>query len=203
MAHHSKRLPYTLLFSFSILILAIVTSACSFGGSGTGGTPTPTPTPTTAPLVAFKGTDFTINYPQNWKTKTDSTGVTFTDPSGIAYFQIHVAPDPDGLVSASNEVTLGLNAFKSQAKNYQQQSVASTTTVAGETWSQGAATGDITPSGQKTATNVKIIIIADNHPPNSTSTNAFIIGYATGTQIFDLANSGYFQPMLQSFKFTS
>jgi hypothetical protein len=203
MVHHTKRLPYTLLFSFSILLLAIVTSACSFGGSGSGSTPTPTPTPTTAPLTAFKGTDFTINYPQNWKAKTDSTGVTFTDPSGIAYFQVHEAPDPDSLVSASQEVTLGLDAFKSQAKNYQQQSVASTTTVAGETWSQGAATGDITPSGQKTATNVKIIIIADNHPPSSSSTKAFIIGYATGTQVFDLANSGYFQPMLQSFKFTA
>lgn len=202
MVYHTKRFPYAFLFSFSILLLAMLVSACSFGGSG-GGTPTPTPTATTASLTTYKGADFTVSYPQNWKVKSDSTGVTFTDPSGIAYFQVHEAPDPDGLISASNEVTLGLDTFKSQAKNYQQQNIASTTTIAGETWNQGAATGDITPSGQSSPTNVKIIVVADNHPANSTSTKAFIIGYATGTQVFDLANSGYFQPMLQSFKFTS
>lgn len=200
MAQHPKRLSYTFLLSFSILLLAILVSACDFGGSGA----TPTPTPTTATnLTTFTGDGYTISYPQPWKVKKDSTGVTFTDPSGIAYFQIHAAPDPNGLVSSSNEVTLGLQAFKSQANNYQVQSVPSTTTLAGETWNQGAATGDITPSGQSSRVNVKIYIVADNHPASSVSTKAFIIGYATGTQVFDLANTGYFQPMLQSFKFTS
>ena len=199
MAQHPKRLPYVLLLSFSLLLLTLFVSACDFGGSGT----TPTPTPTTATnLTTYTGDGYTISYPQPWKIKKDSTGVTFTDPSGIAYFQIHEAPNPNGIVSTSNQVTLGLTAFKSQAKNYQQQSVASTTSVAGETWSQSAATGDITPSGQSSRVNVKIYIIADNHPASSPSTKAFIIGYATGTQVFDLANTGYFQPMLQSFKFT-
>lgn len=200
MVQHQKHLSYGFLLSFSTLLLAIFVSACDIGGLG--GSPTPTPTTATT-MTAFNGDGFTISYPQAWKVKQDSTGVTFTDPSGIAYFQIHVAPNPTGVVSTSNQVTLGLEAFKSQAKNYQQQSVPSTTTLAGETWSQGAATGDITPSGQSTRTNVKIYVISDNHPANSTSTRAFVIGYATGTQVFDLANSGYFQPMLQSFKFTS
>ena len=200
MVQYKKQLSNSFLLSFSILLLAIFVSACDIGGFG--GTATPTPTTATA-MTTFTGDGFTISYPQTWKVKKDGTGVTFTDPSGIAYFQIHEAPNPTGIVSTSNQVTLGLETFKSQAKNYQQQSVPTTTTLAGETWSQGAATGDITPSGQSTRANVKIYVISNNHPANSTSTKAFIIGYATGSQVFDLANSGYFQPMLQSFKFTS
>ena len=200
MVQHKKHFSYGFLLSFSILLLAMFVSACDLGGFG--GTPTPTPTSATT-MTAYTGDGFTISYPQTWKVKTDSTGVTFTDPNGIAYFQIHEAPNPEGIVSTSNQVTLGLEAFKSQAKNYQQQSVPSTITLANETWSQGAATGDITPSGQSTRANVKIYVISDNHPANSTATKAFIIGYATGSQVFDLANSGYFQPMLQTFTFTS
>ena len=200
MVQHKKHFSDGFLLSFSILLLAMFVSACDIGGFG--GTPTPTPTSATT-MTAYTGDGFTISYPQTWKVKTDSTGVTFTDPNGIAYFQIHEAPNPEGIVSTSNQVTLGLEAFKSQAKNYQQQSVPSTITLANETWSQGAATGDITPSGQSTRANVKIYVISANHPANSTATKAFIIGYATGSQVFDLANTGYFQPMLQSFKFTS
>ncbi|GAC1616953.1 MAG: hypothetical protein NVS4B11_05560 [Ktedonobacteraceae bacterium] len=77
----------------------------------------------------------------------------------------------------------------------------SSTTVAGDTWSQGAATGDITPQGQTSTVPAKVIVIADNHPANSLSTRGYTIAYGTGQQVFFLADSGYFQPMLRSFTF--
>src|SRR5207248_1720861 len=141
------------------------------------------------------------SYPQGWKVTKSNAGVTFTDPNGIAYVAIRTSPNPNAFISSDSLVTVGLDTFKSQAKNYQKQTVSPTTTIAGDTWSQGAATGDVTPSGKSSPQNVKIVIIADNHPAKATTTKAFVIAYATGSQIFDLANITYFQPILQSFKF--
>lgn len=129
--------------------------------------------------------------------------MTFTDPQGPAYLTIQVVPNPNGLISTSDEVDAGVQIFKSQAKNYTKVSIAPTTTVAGETWSQGAATGDITPEGATSPVTAKIVVISDNHPANTSSTQGFTIGYVTGNQVFDAMNTTYFQPIVQSFKFTS
>ncbi len=179
-------------------------AGCSLfgGGSPTTGTTVITPTPTPS-LTTYSGDGFSISYPKTWQAKQSSDGVTFSDPNGIAYLSIRTSPNPNELIPASTVVDTALQAFKSQAKNYQSVNVPATTTLAGSTWSQGAATGDVTPSGQSTSVNVKIVVIADNHPAHSISSKAFAIGYATGSQVFDLANTAYFQPMLQSFKFTS
>ncbi len=205
-----------LCFAMLFCILALLLVACNIGGISINGPATPTPTstpkatPTTAPsptastLETYTGNGYTIGYPQGWTVTKGSTGaVTFTDPQGVAYLTIQVVPNPNGLISTSDEVDAGLQIFKSQAKNYTKVSIAPTTTVAGETWSQGAATGDITPEGATSPVTAKIVVISDNHPANTSSTQGFTIGYVTGTQVFDAMNTTYFQPMLQSFKFTS
>ena len=207
-----RKLCIAMLFCGLTLLLA----ACNIGGISINGSATPTPTPTTkaAPttvlsptastLVTYTGNGYTIGYPQGWTVTKGSTGaVTFTDPQGVAYLTIQVVSNPNGLISSSDEVNAGLQIFKSQAKNYTKVSIAPTTTVAGETWSQGAATGDITPTGTTNPVSAKIVVIADNHPANTSSTQGFTIGYVTGTQVFDAMNTTYFQPMLQSFRFTS
>jgi len=90
---------------------------------------------------------------------------------------------------------------KSKLKNPKTETVAPTTMVGGDTWNQRAVSGDATVNGQ--TANIKLVVIADNHPESSPSTKGFIIVYGTAKQLFDAANSTYFQPMLQSFKFTS
>ena len=183
------------------LVFFLTLAACGGGTSGTA-TPTPTPSPVATNLTTYTGDGYQIGYPQSWKVNQGSAGlVTFSDPQGIAYMAIHVAPNPNGTIPATSQVDLGLQAFKSQATNYQKLDIAATTSVGGDTWSQGAATGDVKPAGQPSPVPAKIIVIADNHPANDLSTRSFSIGYATGQQVFDLANTGYFQPMLQSFKF--
>jgi hypothetical protein len=93
--------------------------------------------------------------------------------------------------------------FHSQAKNYQRVDAPTTTTLAGETWSQGAATGDITPSNQTSSVAAKVIVIATNYPSNSSETRGLTIAYGTDQRLFDLLNKTYFQPMLTSFTFVS
>lgn len=209
-----RKLWLAIIFGCLLLLLA----ACNLGpvSINTGATPTPTPTqkpaPTTvipsptavASMVTYTGNGYTIGYPQGWTVNKGSTGsVTFSDPQGVAYVTIQVVPNPNGLISTGDQVNTGLQIFKSQAKNYTKVSVAPTTNVAGETWSQGAATGDVTPTGATSPVTAKIVVISDNHPANTSSTQSFTIGYATAAQVFDMANTTYFQPMLQSFKFTS
>lgn len=200
----------------ALCCLLLLLAACQFGGISIGSSPTPTPTakpaattgissPTAVSSMAtYRGNGYTIGYPNGWTVNKGSSGsVTFSDPQGVAYLTIEVVPDPGGLISTNDEVNTGLQLFQSQAKNYTRVTVASTTTVAGETWSQGAATGDITPKGTSGPVNAKFVVISDNHPANTASTQGFSIGYATATQFFDTVNTSYFQPMLQSFKFTS
>jgi hypothetical protein len=206
MIAHPKHIPHWLSFSVISLLLALLVTAC--GGSSATSTPTPTPTPSPSPapsqnFVTYNGNGYTINYPQGWSvTKGDAGLVTFKDPSGIAYLYVEVIPNPNGIVPASNQVNTGLEVFKSKSKNYQKVDIAPTTTLAGDTWSQGAATGDVVPSGQTSAVTAKTVIIADNHPASSPSTKGYSIAYVTGQQVFELANTTVFQPMLQSFKFS-
>ena len=193
------RLPHWLLLSFCSLILALTLVACSFGSGSSTSSSTPTTASTT--LTSYSGNGFTVSYPQGWKVNKDNTGVTFSDPNGIAYLSVRTSQNPGGLLSTDAQVNVGLQAFKSQAKNYQQVNVPATTTIAGESWAQGAATGDVVPQGQSAAVNVKLVVDSDNHPAQQPTTQAYVIAYATGSQVFDLANTTYFQPMLQSLKF--
>ncbi len=107
-----------------------------------------------------------------------------------------------GVISSSHLVDVGMQVFRSQVQNYQQADVAPTTTLAGETWNQGSATGDITPEGQTSTVPAKVIVLATNHPTASPSRRGYTIAYGTGQQIFDLTNHAYFQPMLNSFQFS-
>jgi hypothetical protein len=187
-------------------------SACNlFGGTTSAPTPTPTHQPSsvsgtvsTSNLVSYRGDGYVIGYPHGWKVDTSKPGfVTFSDPQGIAYLSVHVQPNPNGVVSAQEQVTLGLQLFRSQVTHYQPASVDPTVSVAGERWSQGAATGDLSVGGQPSPVPVKIVVLAVNHPANSPQTRGFTIAYATAQAVFDLADQGEFQPMLQSFTFSS
>jgi hypothetical protein len=192
------------------LALALLLLTCG-GGSGkskSSPTPTPTATPTPTPtpvnsLITYTGSGYTIEYPRGWKVSSGAHGlVTFNDPQGIAYLSVATAPNPNGAIPATDLVNLSLQVFRSQAENYQRQKVAPTTTLGGDTWSQGAATGDVTRSGQPSAVAMKVVVIADNHPAHTLTTEAFTIAYGTGRLVFDLAFRAYFQVMLHSFKFT-
>jgi hypothetical protein len=208
MMPHMKRIAHCILaLSYSLLLSSLMVACQIQIGGGTTAAPTPTPKPPTisaSKLVTYTGDGYTIGYPQGWTVTQGGGGlVTFDDPRGIAYLSIKVTPNPGGTISAANQVSIGLQLFKSQTKNYQMVNVAPTTTVGGDNWSQGSATGDIVPKGQTAAVTAKIVVIADNHPAGLPTTTGFEIAYLTGQQVFDLANNGVFQPMLQSFKFTS
>lgn len=85
-------------------------------------------------------------------------------------------------------------------KNPQTETLPPTTTVGGDSWVQKSISGTFTSNGQ--SIDVQYVWISDNHPANSANTQNFIINYGTEKSRFATSNTSYFQPMLQSFKFT-
>lgn len=188
----------------SSVLLSLLLAGCSFDlGFLSGSKPAPaaTPPPAASSLTTYTGDGFTIGYPKDWKVDKNGTSVSFTDSTGLANFTVQQIPSPNGAIPATTAIDAALSAFKGSAKNYKEESVAPTTTVAGATWQQKSASGDVTKDGQ--TANARAVIMATNHPDKSPSTKLFSIVYGSPTAVYDLSNVAYFQPMLQSFKFTS
>lgn len=181
------------------LSLMLLLSACSlFGGS------TATPTPTSPPaqtLTTYQGDGYSISYPQSWSAKGSGNLVTFSDPLGATTFIIEEFPDPNGAISSSAAIDQGVNSLQKQGKNFKKVAIAPTTTVNGEKWNQSALTSDATQNGQ--TTNVKFVILSNNHPASALNTKTYLLTRSAPTQLFDLVDTQSFQPMLQSFKFTA
>ncbi len=189
------------------LLLALCLAAC---GGATSSSPTPTPKPSPSPspsptpsttLTTYRGNGFTIGYPQSWKVTASGNAVSFTDSASLNDFEIVTTPNPGGVASPDFVVTTAVNATKATMKNPQTVNVPPTTTIGGESWVQKSFAGATTSNGQNVV--VQIVVASDNHPASSPSTKGFTVVYGTVQQLFATANTMYYQPMLQSFKFTS
>ena len=196
------------------LALVLTLAACGSATSTSGSTPTPaatsqpasTPTvastPTTSTtLTTYTGKGYSIGYPQGWKVNAAGNSVVFTDSTGIYNFTIVISPNPGGIASADTVVNAGVNGVKGSLTNTQTVNVPASTTIGGDTWVQKSIAGNSTAAGQTGM--VQMVVASDNHPASSPSTNSFTIIYATLQATFDAANGQYFQPMIQSFKFTA
>lgn len=202
----TRHLTYGSLLAIFSLLLVFVLAACGTGGTDTGTavTPTPTPSPTPSPtptptLTAYAGDGYSIGYAKGWTSKVSGNIVTFSDATGANTLVIQVIPNPNGTVPTSSSIDTTLSAFQKLAKKYEKVTIAPTTTVAGDTWDQAAATGDLTESGQ--TVNMKAVLLADIHPAHSASSKTYLITYTAPSASFDAAYTMNFQAMLQSFKF--
>lgn len=161
----------------------------------------PTPAPNTANTSGgtFKGNGFSITYPQGWS-ESGSNGIAlFTSVNDGAVLMVESIANPNGAASSSAALQTGLNGASGALKNTHKKNVASTVSVGGATWNQGAITGDVTQSGQ--TLNMTMFVLTTNYPAHSKSTRIYMIIYSSPTSVFDQDNANDFQPMLQSFTF--
>ncbi len=202
-----KRLSSGIMLAFCCVILALLLVAC---GGGTTSAPTPTPTPRPSPtlpptptpsLTVYTGNGYSIGYPQGWKVTPGNNRVTFSDPTQVYSLAIVTSPNPNGVASADTVASASIGAVKATLTNPQTETLPPTTTVGGESWVQKSLSGTSTSNGQSVA--IQIVVISDNHPANSPSTQNFSIVYGAPKLLFATGDTNYFQPMLQSFKFTS
>jgi hypothetical protein len=197
-----QRTPQRVMFACCCMILALLLVAC---GGGTTSTPTPASTPQPSPtptpgLTVYTGKGYSISYPQGWKATPSGDSVIFSSGSGVYSLAILVTSNPDGIADASTFANGSIEATKKTMKNPQTETLPPTTTVGGESWVQKSITGTVTSTGQ--SIDVQVVVMSDNHPAHSANTRNFIIDYGTEKSRFATANTSYFQPMLQSFKFT-
>jgi hypothetical protein len=186
------------------MILALLLVAC---GGGTTSTPTPTPRPSPTPsptptpgLTVYTGNGYSISYPQGWKVTPSTNQVTFTDATNIDNLTIVFVSNPNGIAAASTIANASIEAIKKTIKNPQTETVPPTTTVGGDSWVQKSISGTATSNGVSFVG--QIVLLSDNHPANSANTQNFTIIYGAKKSSFATAYTSYFQPMLQSFKFT-
>ena len=195
-----------------VLVLALALAACGSATSTSGSTPTPTSQPVSSPttatspttsttLTTYTGNGYSIDYPQGWKVNAAGKSVVFTDPTGIYSLTVLIAPNPNDTISSDTVVNTALQLATSTLKNPQTMNVPASTTIGGDTWAHKSVAGTAT-IGDQTGT-VQVVVASDNHPANSPSANSYTITYQTLQATFATADSQYFQPMIQSFKFTS
>ncbi len=206
----SRNLARNVLFACSILLFLLLT-ACGTIGAPSSSTPTPSSTaavtPTTAAtstaanLTTYTGNGYTIGYPQGWKANASGNSVVFSDPNSIYTLTLVVAPNPGGALGPDTVVNTSVQGVTATLKNTQTVNVPSSTTIGGDSWTQKSVSGTSSATGQVGV--VQLVVASDNHPANSASTSSYTVIYGTLQATFDAANGQYFQPMLQSFKFTS
>lgn len=192
-----KAIRYWLPLSVCSIVLIIALVAC---GEGTTTASAPMSSPTARlSLIPYTGNGYTIRYPLDWKSsRPDSGEVLFSDPTGMAKLLLGSADNSTG-VPADATVHGILHSLQSSQLNFHPLEVPASTTVGGETWSQGAATYDAAVNGQLVP--YKVVVLAVNHGPITPKLKGFLITYTAPTGIFDQVDRTEFQPMLQSFAF--
>lgn len=199
MPHQLKHISHLITPAFSVAILTVLLVACN------SGTPSPSSlkpplTPTAAPFSIYMGLGYVIRYPKGWTiTNSSENTVNFKDSTGLYNLSIVVSAHPKGLTNANTLVDDRIKVAKSQLNNPQTETVPLKTMVGGETWGQGSISGTNTKNGQSIV--MQTVVIADIHPASSLSSRGFIIVYGSAKPQFNQANTLYFLPMLQSFKF--
>lgn len=204
-----KHIPPWTTVALGIMILTALLVAC--GTTSGGSTPTSTPIPTSPPpastatsvaMATLAGNGFTLSYPQEMQlSRSGAHLVTLTDSTGTIKVTITIVPDPNGAISANALVDTALKAAMIPLKNTQTEHVSPTVTVAGDSWSQKSVSGTMRLNAADTV--VQAVVIANVHPGNTPASKSYTIVYSAPKSTFGQTDAAYFQPILQSFKFSS
>lgn len=200
-----KHVTRQVFLSLGSVVLMIFFAACGGGGGTASSTPTPStsaPTASSVGMQTFTGNGFSISYPQNWQKSTSSSQTVFEDQTAGNAFTIVQTADPGGAASADTIASASIQAIgKTVLKNGKTETVPASVSINGVTWSQRAVTGDVAVGSQNVP--AKLVLLVAIHPASAATSQAFQLFYVAPTLTFDQVNLLIFQPMLQSFKFTS
>jgi len=200
--------PHTVMPVCCCMILALLLIACG-GGTTSTSTPAPTPQPSPTPsptptpgLTLYTSKGYSISYPQGWKVTPSGDSALFTSESGVYSLAIAVNSNPHGIINGSTFANDSISGTKKTMKNTQTETLPPTTTVGGDSWVQKSISGTETSNGVSVGVEIQVVVISDDHPANAANTRNFTIVYGAEKSLFATANTSYFQPMLNSFKFT-
>lgn len=199
------------LYALGLPALLMLLSSCSFFGPTASASPAKS-----ASWTSYHGKAFTMNYLTNWDVASKDLylgtsypqlemlqGMIFSEQSSATTFvQIVDAQNPGAKASASDllrDYILGTTKQPLSAANL------TTTTLAGETWSQGTVEKQVsasgTPGGSMLA--VKETALAVSHTGTNGQPVVYLIIYQDATSSYDKTNQTAFIRMLNSFHFAA
>jgi hypothetical protein len=183
--------PLTLL---CILTLTLFLVACGESGGTTSTTPTTSPSTPTG--QTYTGNGYTVSYPLGWAYTAQGPTVVFkgiSDPT--ATLTITVTPATP-LTNLDQAFTVAKTALKNNANYQQDTTLPSQVTIGGDSWQEAGGTYT-----DQSGVQIKGVVLADQHP--SSTGNIFVINLTAKADGYSQVDSTGFQPILQSFKFTS
>ena len=195
------------------LLLSLLFTACSGGitnwiNTSTGEVPT-----ANWPVYENhhpKNAGYTLRYPPGWQVKEMNLFVTFSysDAHHLSWFSVSPTPESDvdsRSTSASEQdaITKYMNTFKTTAQHVTDDGIATiiydgATSPPGIAWEENYATGDVHLQGR--VINEEMSIMASY---NRQQHLMYIVQYEAPTSVFPSINSTNFQPMMESFAYTS
>jgi len=180
------------------LTLSLFLAACGNSGSTTGTESTPTPTLTPPPGTTYSGNGYTVSYPQGWTINTSASNPVFSsasDPTATLAIAVTSSPPIGGSNLLSTLFAAAQTNLQSKSGYQQVTTDLPSTSIGGDTWQETAGTYG------ENGIQVKGVVLGDQHP--STGGSIYIITLTARTDAYDQLYSSGFQPILQSFKFTS
>lgn len=198
----SRKVPVAAIAAILLATTIISATLVACGSSSKTSTPQSAHSPTsTLPVYAGKG--FTISYPKGWLTNSIDNTYSFNSPiANGPRLNIGFVSDPYGSIGAPTIVSKQYQDFQNTIEHMRAVNVPSTIMIGGDSWSQAAFTGVLALGNSQNQGTLETIIVADTHPNDVASTQAFTILCTAKQPLFATAYTKYFLPMLQSFRFT-
>ncbi len=193
------------LCSLLCLFLLVLLSACSlFGGDAP---------PKPAVWTNYQGDMFAMNYFTDWDLATKDMylgtsypalemlqGMIFSDQGSTTTFvQVVYASDSTGHASVSDFLSQHLLGTVKQPASVAQLT---TTTLAGETWSQGVVEKQVNITGNPGGAQVQVRETALGVSYSLSATQIYFIVYQDAVSTYATTNHTFFTRMLNSFKFS-
>jgi hypothetical protein len=187
--------------------LLLMLSSCSFFGLGASPAKP-------AVWTSYRGQAFSMSYFSNWELATKDLylgtsypqlemlqGMVFSDQgSATTFVQVVYADNVGGSASVSD---LLCKYVLGTLKQPLAPSSLTTTTLAGETWSQGSVEKQVSstgaPGGSMLA--VKEAALGVSYTVNAHQTKVYLIIYQDASGTFNTTNHNFFTRMLNSFHF--
>jgi eukaryotic-like serine/threonine-protein kinase len=148
------------------------------------------------PYSSYIGDGYTLRYPLDWTVTPQPPIIIFTPRNGdqTQAFVINVTAATSN-ADLDAGLAAGLNSFRNEFENYQQDnSVPPTMSIGGDSWKEAGATGD------KSGYHLKAVLLVDQHPANTGK--VFVISLVTEARSYDQAYNTIFKPIFDSWRFT-
>jgi hypothetical protein len=194
--------PYV-LFIIVIILCSLLITGC---GNNTNTTKTDNNTTTISnqelqamqsSMDTYNGNGYSFKYPDGWVASSVTDGILLDGDAGSLMIQTTAVKTSTDSTQVRQAITSYEQSYFKNGKSV--SNIAVTKTFAGQTWQQMVEAG--TANGETNPTTVDML--ATIYPAHKIPTTLYVLTFECDSDNFTLETKQTFDPMLQSFQFTS